>query len=170
LFIEIAAAVVVHNDDRELLDDETEDRFGSKIEEGNDFGFANPLTEKGGRSFHGTEVDRPVPHDGIPDILRASPFADHAAHTGSEDRRGVGIHTGGGGRAGGPDRPARAGRRRSAVVDDLPSQIHRERLLSFKHLHHPFVGGVTCGKDDSGEEHLVADPQAFDLRLIEWGP
>src|SRR5918995_5095486 len=102
--VEVAAVEVVNHDHREFLDKEAVDRLSPEVLVGDDLGLLHAVSQQGGRTLHGTEVQATVLPHRLDHRLGAHSLADHSPQTAFDQERRVRVHPGGGRWPGRPQR------------------------------------------------------------------
>src|SRR5215211_6166074 len=102
--VKIAAVEIVHDDNREFLDEESADRLSPEVIVSDDLGFPYTIRQQHRRTLDCPEVHATVLPHRLDYRLGAHSLAYHAPQTAFDQERRVRVHPGGGRRPGGPQR------------------------------------------------------------------
>src|ERR671910_3625336 len=159
LTVEVAAVEIVHDDYRELLDEESVYCLSPEIFVSDALGLPYTIRQQRRRTLDGPEVHATVLPHRLDHRLGAHSLADHSPQTAFDQERRVRVHPGGGRRPGGPERATRSRRGRTRVVHDVSLRIQGQRIADLYRLFHPGVGRVARHVDHAVQADDVACPQ-----------
>ena len=146
---------VVDDDGGQILHLQAVDGLGAEIREGHHGRGLDALGDQRPRAPGGAEIHRGVFLEGRQHLGASFPLADHGLEPQLQHGGGVGVHAGAGGGAGRADNPAGPGRAGAYIVQNLPLEIHRQRLAGLEQFHEPLVGRVPGRIDDAVHQDLV---------------
>src|SRR5215204_7264112 len=96
LTVEVAAVEIVHDDYRELLDEDSADRLSPEIIVSDDLGLPYTICQQRCSTLDGPEVHATVLPHRLDHRLGAHSLTDHSPQTAFDQERRVRVHPGGG--------------------------------------------------------------------------